>query len=201
MRALSKLIVMAALLVSSAMSSAAVLNVGTWGGSGCCDFGTRGYWFTAPENFTISSVYLPMTSVRDSTLQVVRFNSPIPYYASTTNDFVSLGYWEDVVSASTNIAVNTGDIIGILGWADGFTPYRDASGNYATTLNGHNITLQRLGFQYLGTAHDVWTEIGTIGTIGMTYNEGGQTPEPSALLLLALALSGLWFVRQRVQKV
>lgn len=199
MKVFSKMLLACAVMLSSLTTSAATLDIGTASGSGCCSFGTRGYWFVAPTEFTITSLFLPTQSVSNSTLEVLRFNSTPPTWGGTTNDFVSLGFWEDVASVNTNISVQTGQIIGILGWADGFTPYRNANGDYNTTIDGFNTTLNRLGFQFLGQAHDVWNEEGTIGFIGMTYSTGSQVPEPSALLLSGLALSALWISSKRKQ--
>ncbi|MFC7050734.1 PEP-CTERM sorting domain-containing protein [Emcibacter nanhaiensis] len=182
-------------------ASATALDVGTTSGGGCCSFGTRGFWFEAPTDFTITGLSLPLESVQDSTLEVVLFNSTPPTYTNTTNDFTSLGYWEDVLSVETNLYFETGDIIGILGWADGRTPYNNTGGDYASSLGGFSITLSRLGFQDLGMAYDLWTEDGTIGVINVEYELGQvgdvDVSEPAQLALLGFALVGFGLMRRR----
>ena len=175
------------------------LDVGAASGGGCCSFGTRGYWFTAPVDFRITAVSVPGRAGAGSTLEVLRFSSAIPAYSGSTNAFTSLGFWSDVASASADIAVHAGDIIGVLGYSggDGFTPYGNAE--YATSIFGNAITLQRLGFQALGAAHDVWREPGgSIGLIGLQYDvAGGNVPEPTSIALVLAALAGLTVVRRR----
>lgn len=201
MKIISKLLLSLTFAVSAvtgtAVAAPVALDVGTYAGNGCCNFGLRGYWFTAPKAFRITGLSLPTGAAggTGSTLEVLRFNSPVPNWTGSTNDFSSLGFWADQSSVSTDISVDAGDIIGVLGYSGGnaHTPYNATSGNYATTLDGMGITLQRLGMQFLGQAHDVWTEVGgTIGTIGLTYDVEARStvPEPATLALVALALAG-----------
>lgn len=200
MKIISKLLLSLTLAVSAvtgtAVAAPVALDVGTYSGSGCCGAGLRGYWFTAPKAFRITGLALPTGAAggAGSTLEVLRFNSAVPSWTNTTNDFASLGFWADQSSVSTDISVNAGDIIGVLGYSggNGFSPYSTTNGNYATTLDGMGITLQRLGMQFRGQAHDVWTELGTIATIGLTYDVEARStvPEPATLALVALALAG-----------
>ena len=81
---------------------------------------TRGYWFTAPVDFTITGLRAALESgpVEDQSIEVLKLNAPPPISPSVTNNFVSLGYWNNVSGSgfiSTNIAVQSGDIIGVLG--------------------------------------------------------------------------------------
>lgn len=180
------------------------LDVGTWSGSGCCGSSTRGYWFIAPTDFRITGLSLPSGGGARSTLEVLRMNSAVPQYAGFSNDFSSLGFWSGQASVSTDIEVQMGDIIGVLGFSGdmGLTPYRNASGDYSTQLGGFNISLTRFGFQSTGMAADVWQEVGgTIGVIGMTYDlsAANSVPEPTSLLLSlsALGLLGAAATRRR----
>lgn len=184
----------------SRLAYATPLEVGT-PRAVCCDYGVRGYWFTAPTDFTINSLALPATAgTIDATLQVIRLNNPPPAYAySTTNDFTSLGYWTDVVSVDTNIAVRAGDIIGILGWINGATPHSFSS-SYTTQIGDDSVVIRRLGFQYLGMAREVWTEESNIGYIALDYSlSASDVPEPASLALMGLGLAGLAARRKRAR--
>lgn len=183
---------------------AADLDVGVWGGGGCCNDSTRGYWFVAPIDFTITGLSVPTDGPgAGATLEVLRLNTIPPQFSNTTNDFVQLGYWSGVTETTANISVNAGDIIGILGWADGRTPY--GSGPYSTTLGGEPVTLSRLGFQDLGQAYDVWTESSSIGVIGLEYELSSPPPQPIPTLSewgmiifsLLLAGSAIWMMKRR----
>ncbi len=115
--------------------------------------GTRGFHFTAPVSFTIIGLRVP-TDVNPGgqNIEVVRFNSPVPTWSTTTNDFTSLAYFTDVASdgfITTHIPIQAGDIIGILG-ARGDTTMRNSYGatnTYNTTISGQAVTLYRLIFQ------------------------------------------------------
>ncbi|HET9066940.1 MAG TPA: PEP-CTERM sorting domain-containing protein [Gemmatimonadales bacterium] len=182
--------------------AAQTIDVGTYSGSGCCGgtfLGTRGFWFVAPVAFQITGLSLPSNGTNGS-LEVLRFNSPPPTYSNTTNDFTSL-FYSAFTSASVSINVSAGDMIGILGY-DGdnaFTPYSNSNGPYASSIFGNATTLNRLGFQSLGTAHDVWTEApGTLGFINVDYDVAGSTvPEPATMTLLATGLVAMGAARRR----
>ena len=193
-------VALCAATLGSVQASPVDLNVGVSNGTGCCSNSTRGYWFTAPVDFRITAVSVPGRAGAGSTLEVLRFNGAIPTFSASTNNFTSLGYWADVASASADIDVHSGDIIGVLGFSggDSRTPY--GNGPFATDIDGHAITLRRLGFQARGMAHDVWTESGNIGLIGLQYDmapRGGNVPEPTSLALVLSALAGLTLVRRR----
>ncbi|MBN1338134.1 MAG: LamG domain-containing protein, partial [Bacteroidales bacterium] len=145
----------------------------------------RGYYFQAPTNFTVTGLRVPDDfSTADQTIEIVRFNSgPPPEYSSTTNDFVSLGYWAGVAGSGIipcNIPVSTGDYIGIYGCRATTTSYGAAP--YSTTIDGLPVTLHRSGMQFPLTTqqmHDIWgIAAGTfIGRIEMYY-ETAPVAEP-----------------------
>lgn len=194
------MVVAGAAAIAISAQAATPVDVGTWDGSGCCSYGTRGYFFTAPVDFRIEEVYLPSKGGTGSSLEVIKFNEPVSVWPSVTNNFTSLGYWADVASVNTNIVVHAGETIGVLGWDGGlqFTPYRPQDGSYLTSILGQAVTLERLGFQSLGMAHDVWTEsLNPIGVIGINV---AAVPEPEtyAMFLAGLGLLGT-IARRRKQ--
>jgi hypothetical protein len=125
----------------------------------------RGYWFTAPTNFTITSLQVPTTASSGlQSIAVVKFtgNIPPPVYSSTTNAFTTL-YVTQSNSLAGNIPVSipisTGDVIGILGVRGNVNSYSN-SGN-TITIAGFSAPLTRLGMQFqLATTlpQDLWTE-------------------------------------------
>ncbi len=194
------------LLTPTATVLAADLDVGVWNGNGCCGSLTRGYWFVAPVDFTITGLSVPTNGPgTGATLEVIRLNSIPPEYSSSTNDFTQLGYWSDVTTAVADIPVTAGDIIGIFGWADGMTPYRNASGPYQTTLGEEPVTLARLLFQSRGEASDVSSESnGELGVIGLEYEIGSSIPTLSEwgiiILFMLLGSFAVWYMRKQSYK-
>jgi len=136
---------------------------------------TRGYWFTAPTDFTITGLRVPDENPGDQTIEIIKFGSggPPPTF-STTNDFVSLGRWVGVSGTdiiSCNIGVNNGDIIGILGCRGITNSY--GPGPYNTSIDGNPVTLTKMGMEYeLPTypAQYIWQDpTGDIGRVEMYY--------------------------------
>ncbi|CAM8649632.1 PEP-CTERM protein-sorting domain [Comamonadaceae bacterium] len=195
MKLIKRMIAAVLMFAAIGSSSAASLDVGTYGGNSCCSDMTRGYVFTAPIDFYINEVFLPVAGGTGSTLQLLKFDSVPPEWSSTTNSFSSLGFWADSQSSGAiNIAVHAGDVIGVLGWSATLqaTPYHGQAGSYASSINGNAVSLQRIGFQARGLAHDVWKEENYyIGTIGLNYSTA-PVPEPEtyAMLLVGLGVMG-----------
>jgi hypothetical protein len=133
----------------------------------------RGYFFTAPINFTITGVRVPEDAATgNQTVEILRFNAGTPpAYPGLTNDFVSLAYFNSVASTgivSTNITVNVGDVIGVYGWRGATNSY-SSGGSFVSDIGGFPVTLERTGMQYDLDAmqmFDVWSEPG--GAISRT---------------------------------
>jgi hypothetical protein len=157
-------------------SDTAMMDVGTQTSTYSPD--SRGFWFTAPSDFVITGLRVPTDITGDQTIEVIRFtNGAPPLYASTTNDFVSLGYWQGVSGTGVipaNIIVHTGDMIGIVGVRGSTTSYNSAP--YSTSIDGNAVSLYRLGMQYdLSTQqlHDVFSSASSyIGRVEMYYRAG-----------------------------
>ncbi|MCA8936454.1 MAG: choice-of-anchor D domain-containing protein [Planctomycetes bacterium] len=151
-------------------------QTGTFSGS------VRGYWFTAPSDFTITGLRVPTdASTAAQSIEVVSFGTtPPPLWSSTTNSFTSL--YRVVNDATTNIltvniSVTSGEIIGILGARGDVNSY--ASGApHTSTINGQSVTLARLGMQFpISTtpAQDIFTEsTGSISRVEMYYSVAGD---------------------------
>jgi hypothetical protein len=139
---------------------------------------TRGYWFTAPANFVITGFRVPNEAGETiQNVEVVRLAANPPAFPATTNTFTSLGRFVNVPAntvISTNIAVASGDVIGILG-ANGTATMRNSYGspNFPSEILGQPVTFTRFGMQFnLNTtaANNVWTELaGAISRVEMYY--------------------------------
>ena len=142
---------------------------------------TRGYHFTAPTNFTICGIYVEddMSTLFQS-VAIVRFTAgPPPAYAGTTNAFVTLfqnlNYGPNNMITVPNVAVNTGDIIGIYGSRGANSINSYGSPNCGLTIGGFPTTAQRSGMQFDLAAgpgmHDIWSEVNyNIGRVTMYTN-------------------------------
>ena len=113
---------------------------------------TRGYWFTAPASFTMTSLFVPTdASTGNQNVAVVKFNgnNPPPVFPSTTNAFSTL-FVSQVNSGGAAIPVNiniaAGEVIGILGDRDAVSSY--ANTPYSTMIGGFNVPLTRMGMQF-----------------------------------------------------
>lgn len=151
----------------------------------------RGYWFTAPVNFTITGLRVPDESQQGiQSVEVVRFDggTPPPAFPGTTNAFVSLARLIDQPSANilaVNIPIAAGDTIGVYGSCNGRGSYGTPSGPFGSNVFGNPTTLTRSGMQFpINSApmHDIWQE----AAFQVSRVEVWYVPEPSSLILLAL---------------
>jgi hypothetical protein len=155
---------------------------------------TRGFWFTAPTDFTITGVGVPTNaSTANFDVAVMLLNSTPPTFSATTNSFTTLFTAKNVVGSdlvSTLIDVHAGDIIGVLGSRGTNAINSYGSANYVTNILGNSVTLQRFGMQYSLNNVDpqnLWTENGSIGRVLLDIGSpNNQIPEPSTLALLGL---------------
>ncbi|MEO5645703.1 MAG: T9SS type A sorting domain-containing protein [Bacteroidia bacterium] len=134
----------------------------------------RGFYFTAPVNFVITGLKLPVEVPGNQSITVVKFSALPPLYATTTNAFTILYLTQNNPATGiipVNIPIASGDIIGILG--QGGTNGSYGTGNFATTIGGQPVTLARLGMQYPLTTtppQELWTEAGgSISRVEMYY--------------------------------
>ena len=129
---------------------------------------TRGYWFTAPVSFTMTSLFVPTdASTGNQNVAVLKFNgnNAPPVFPSTTNAFSTL-FVSQVNSGGVAIPVNiniaAGEVIGILGDRDGVTSYGNAP--YNTVIAGFNVPLTRIGMQLPLSSNlpqQIWQESGS----------------------------------------
>lgn len=112
----------------------------------------RGYWFTAPVDMIITGFWVP-TEANPTGSQIVEcliFNNqtPPPLWSTTTNDFVSQGYWNNYPANDTIdacIQVLAGDVVGIYGNRGDVNSYAGAP--YVSDIDGNAVTFTRSGMQ------------------------------------------------------
>lgn len=136
----------------------------------------RGYWFTSPTCFTITGLEVPTdASTGLQNIALVRFNTPVPVYSATSNDFTVLFLTQNDTTTGmipVNIQVGPGEIIGILGNRDNNNSY--ATSPFTSSINGFPVTLTRLGMQFNLSSvapQNLWTEVsGNISRVWMYYD-------------------------------
>jgi hypothetical protein len=138
----------------------------------------RGYWFTAPTNFTMTSIQVPPTAnAGPQSIAVVKFtgNVPPPVFSGTTNAFTTVFLTQSNPAPgniTVNIPVAAGEVIGILGVRNTVTSYSN-TGN-TVTIGGFSVPLTRMGMQFnlVTTApQNLWQEPSSqnIGRVEFEY--------------------------------
>jgi hypothetical protein len=117
-----------------------------WSGSSF----VRGYWFTAPTDFTIIGLRVPTeASTAAQSIHVMRLPAPPPIFSTTTSTFQTLfhvGLSQGTSVIPVNIPVSQGDVIGVLGYRGDVNSYAPR-GPQQSSIGGQPITLTRLLFQ------------------------------------------------------
>ena len=149
----------------------------------------RGYWFTAPVNFTITGLRVsPQAGTGLQYIHVFKINDPVPVvYAANSSNFTTLAYIQGAtnnVIQTVNINVVAGDKIAIMGQAGNANSYGTIAG--PTTIAGNNVTLARILYQGTlasGPAPNYSTEpaSSSISRVEMYYQTGPPCPAPTGL--------------------
>jgi hypothetical protein len=125
----------------------------------------RGYFFTAPVNFTITSLFVPTdASAGNQSIAVVRFNgnTPPPVFSTTTNAFATLFVTQNNVTPgniAVSIPIGAGEVIGIIGYRGTTNSY--GNGSSGITIAGNPVSTTRMGMQFPLTTtlpQDLWQE-------------------------------------------
>jgi hypothetical protein len=138
---------------------------------------TRGYYFTAPVDFVITGLRVPVAiGGTVSGVAVIKLPSAPPLYSNgVTNNFNTLYLNQSILGTTVtpvHIPVYAGDIIGVLGERNDTSAYGPNTGNgvFPSMLgvSGPTVDLYRMGMLYnlaTQTPTNLWTE--TVNTIGM----------------------------------
>ncbi|MGI9190819.1 MAG: right-handed parallel beta-helix repeat-containing protein, partial [Chitinophagaceae bacterium] len=134
----------------------------------------RGFYFTAPANFTITGLQSLATTVGNQSVAVVKFNgnTPPPTYSAVTNAFTTLYITQNNPNTGVlpvNIPIAQGEVIGILSQMATSSAYASVSGAQTITIAGLPTTITRMGMQFpLNTTlpMDLWAE--PTGQCGLT---------------------------------
>jgi hypothetical protein len=146
----------------------------------------RGYWFTAPTDMTITGLRVPTdASTGNQSIAVVKFNSAVPFFSSTSNDFTVLYLTQnnpDSGVLSVSIPIVSGSIIGVLGVrGSGVNSYASPA-PVSSSIFGIPVTLNRLGMQFsLETTapQQLFTESGgSISRVDLYATAGASVTAP-----------------------
>ncbi|MFM7177378.1 MAG: T9SS type A sorting domain-containing protein [Bacteroidota bacterium] len=145
----------------------------------------RGYFFTAPTDFTITGLFVPGNNGTLQNIAVIRFdnNIPPPAYATTTNAFATLFVTQNDPSTGVipvSIPILAGEVIGVLATRGPGDINSYAPSPATTTINGTAVTLTRMGMQLplaSNLPQTIWQEAGgSISRLEITYETGCESP-------------------------
>ncbi len=148
---------------------------------------TRGYWFVAPMDFTISGLKVaPEAGSGMQYIHVMKCNDQFPVlFTAQSNNFVTLNYTSGAPNNTivpVNIQVQQGDQIGILATVSGNGNSYAANQVTTSTIGTHQVYLNRFGHQgYVanGQAISYWGVANggsdQIGRVFMYYTLAGPT--------------------------
>ncbi len=165
---------------------------------------TRGYWFQAPTDFLITGIGVPTdASSANFDVAILRLPAAPPEWPTNTTTFDTLFLQRDNPGAgllNTNILVQAGQYIGILGSRDSTAVNSYGSPDFASSILGFPVTLTRFLMQAplrttLPSAIGVSSEAG--GNIGRVTVQIAPVPEPASILSIAIGGSVLAFARYR----
>ena len=159
----------------------------------------RGYYFTAPTNFTMTALRVPTdASAGTQNIAVMRMTgaTPPPAFPGTTNAFTTL-FLTQVNPAVGNIPVNipilAGEVIAIMGNRVNVNSYSNPPN--VTTIAGFPVTLLRMGMQFpLATTapQQLWSEnAGSISRVFFEYTYGSVGPVVTGGTFLWTPAAGL----------
>ncbi len=168
---LKTILVLVAIVLSSNYSNAQTMmqlpnHTGTYSSA------IRGYWFTAPVDFTIVGLRVAsQAGGGPQRIQVIKINDATPVvYSTTSTNFTSLALIYNATNGviqNVNISITAGDKIGILGTAGTTNSYGNPS-TVTSQIAGNNVTLKRMGYQGNMSSSGIpnyWTQTSTSGSI------------------------------------
>lgn len=169
----------------------------------------RGYWFTSPVDMIITGFWIPTdgnpTGLQNVECVIFDNQTPPPLWSSTTNAFVSQGYWNNYPANDTIdacIQVSAGDVIGVYGQRGGTNSY--GTSPYTSTIDGNSVTFTRSGMQFslqTNQMQDIFQESGSSisrveffydvnPTVGSATPVNVIVPQPAAVASNATICSG-----------
>jgi hypothetical protein len=158
----------------------------------------RGFWFTAPTNFTIVGLRMPADAGTGTQyIHLMKINDATPVaWPSNSSNFTTLAYINNApngVIQTVNIPVTSGDHIGVLGHTGSsvINSYSSPATSYPTTIGSLPTSMYRLLYQgslLSGAAPNYSYEAGSyaMGRVEIYYITGPPCPSPSALNATAI---------------
>jgi CHRD domain-containing protein/type IX secretion system substrate protein len=144
---------------------------------------TRGYYFTAPVDFTITEIGVPTdASSASQSVVITTLAAPPPNFGANTTNYTTEFLAQNVPGAAMipcNVQVTAGTVVGILGSRGTNSTNSYGSPNpYNTTLLGQPVTLARYLMQadlQFNWPFPVSSEVGSnfIGRVNITVSAGG----------------------------